>query len=354
MFSDSPLLIQLVVICSFIVSAAVICFGRKHAESAGLIDKPNERKLHSGHVPLLGGIAVGLSLLILTPLTINNANIFSIVAITLSICLLGVVDDIRQLSAKFRLLCQLGAGLLLAVWCEVRVVELGNVLGFGALSFNYFWSLMFTAFCVVGVINAFNMIDGIDGLFGGTSIITLVAIALLCYQAGRTEPLILCLIVIGGLAAFLAFNLGLFGSSKKVFAGDSGSTAIGFLMAAILILATQGSETVLNPVAAGWLIGLPLVDTVAVMAKRIWNRESPFSPGRDHFHHHLTAAGFSSSHTLAIILCIQLLFVFGAFLAMSDVIPDSTMFYLFVAITIAHFLFGQRIVTHLGEPLKTT
>lgn len=353
MFSETDfnVIIQLVLVASFTITALVIRFGRKSAHAVGLTDKPSERKLHSGHVPLLGGIAIGLSVLAITPLTISSEYLISIVTITLLISALGAVDDSKELSARFRFLCQLLAGLTLAVWGDVRVVELGNVLGLGNVSLNYGLSLIFTAFCVVGVINAINMIDGIDGLFGGTSLLTLITIAFICYQQNQLEAVILCLIVIGGLGAFLAFNLGVFGTSFKVFAGDSGSMAIGFMVAAILVYATQGSDTVLNPVAAGWLLGLPLMDTVSVMVKRILEKKSPFSAGRDHFHHLLVDSGLSTRKTLAILLLVQITAICGAFIAMSRELPDAIMFWLFVGITVCHFLFTRRIVHFINRKL---
>lgn len=340
---------QLVLVASFTISALVLRFGRKTAETAGLIDKPNNRKLHNGHVPLLGGIAISLSLLAITPLTISSVNMASIVTISLMLGMLGAIDDAKDLSAAFRFLCQLLAGITLATWGEVRVVELGNILGFGEIKLDYWASLCFTAFCIVGIINAINMIDGIDGLFGGVSLLILVAMSFICYSSGQLEAVILCFIVIGGLSAFLAFNLGIFGTKLKVFSGDSGSMAIGFMVAAILVYATQGKETSLNPVAAGWLLGLPIMDTARVMVIRALNKKSPFSPARDHLHHLLIDQGVSPRKTLALLLLLQLVAVGGACLAMSRIFPDAVMFWLFVCLTICHFLFSPKLAKKLSS-----
>lgn len=340
----SNFIVQSVAVLSFLVSATIITLGRRTAENIGLVDKPGKRKKHVGNTPLLGGVAIFCSLMLLTPLVVSDPSVITILFLTIVIGIMGLLDDLHDLNAKVRFLIQLTAGICLAVYGDVRIVDLGDVLGFGEFKLDGATSIFFTAFCVVGVINAMNMIDGIDGLFGSMSAMVLGAIAYFAHLSGLIDAFAVCLISIGGLLAFLAFNLGVFGANRNIFAGDSGSMAIGFLVAALFVYTTQDTNASLSPVAAGWLIGLPLLDTVTVMARRTIKGHSPFKPGRDHFHHHLIDSGLSARKSLLVIILVQLLFMLIGIASNSSLIPTYISFWTFVSITVMHFTFTKWMI----------
>lgn len=137
----------------------------------------------------------------------------------------------------------------------------------------------------LGAINAYNMVDGIDGQLGALSCVTFVALAILFGLGGREDLALWCLGLIVALAAYLLFNLSLFGARNKIFMGDAGSMVIGFSVLWLVLLATQGPQAVMRPVTALWLIAIPLMDMVTVMVRRLLRRQSPFKAGRDHLHH---------------------------------------------------------------------
>ena len=350
----SNILVQTAMILSFVVSALIIVVGRRVAQNIGLVDKPNERKKHIGDTPLLGGVAIFSSMILLTPLVISDTSMIVIVFLSILIAIMGLADDLYDLSAKIRFLVQFSAGVCLAVFGDVRIIDLGNVFGFGEFQLDGLGSILFTAFCVVGVINAMNMIDGIDGLFGTMAAMTLGTIAYFAHLSGLIDALAVCLISVGGLLAFLSFNLGMFGANRNIFAGDSGSTAIGFLVAALLIFTTQDSNSTLTPVAAGWIVGLPLLDTVTVMARRMMHGCSPFEPGRDHFHHHLIDSGLSNRQSLLTIVMIQLCFMGVGIASNFGLIQVHVSFWGFVFVTVMHFVFTPRIITHLNTKTQNS
>lgn len=143
------------------------------------------------------------------------------------------------------------------------------------------------------------MVDGIDGQLGALSCVTFVALAILFGLGGREDLALWCLGLIVALAAYLLFNLSLFGARNKIFMGDAGSMVIGFSVLWLVLLATQGPQSVMRPVTALWLIAIPLMDMVTVMVRRLLRRQSPFKAGRDHLHHILMRRGLNARQALA-------------------------------------------------------
>ena len=322
----------------------VILLARAITSRAGLVDRPDARKQHVGDVPLAGGIGVYLTVAVVAGFAVADGSMAlwplpsAILTLSLATLALGVTDDYRDLSARLRLAFQAIVALLLVLVFDIRITGLGDVLGVGSIGFEPFGSVLFTVFCVVGVLNATNMLDGVDGLLAAIAAVTFAAVAALALASGTSTLPTLCLIFIGALGAFLAFNLGLFGERRRVFLGDSGSTMLGLVLAAVLIAYTQSPGYPLHPVAAGWLLGLPLLDSSVVLARRLRERRSPFAAGRDHLHHRLLNLGCSPARTLVVMVALQLLMVgIGVSVQFSGV-PPYVYFYGFVALVVAGFV----------------
>ena len=249
-----------------------------------------------------------------------------------------IFDDIKGIKASYRLLFQATLALLVVLMTGVALADLGDIFGFGVINLGYF-STIFTVFCIVGLINAFNMSDGLNGICASFGMIPLVMIMLFSNaQYGLLVP-------IGALLGFLIYNLGYFGKKRSVFLGDHGSNAIGFLIAMVLISASQVDQTI-NPVTALWLVALPLLDCLGVIISRILKGIQPFRPGRDHLHHKLLDIGFSSESILGIfILSTVVLSSIGFGLEFVYPSKEYLSFYLFILFTSAYFVFIKTKLT---------
>lgn len=303
------MLVISVLLPAFAVSLCTVYVAKPLAWRVGLVDRPGGHKSHSGQVPLIGGLAIfaGLSLAwFLAPrLGLSTINSFFAAAGGL-LFFVGLIDDHRQLSVRFRFGAQIIAACLL-LYSNVVVSDLGPL--FGDAPFELYWLAMpVTVFAVVGAINALNMMDGMDGLAGSVSLVSFALLSGIALGAGNTLQALILLCVIGGLLGFLCFNMPIPGrKNAHIFMGDAGSTLLGFLLANSLIVLSQGEQRAMAPVTALWIFAIPLLDTVGVMLRRIWLGRSPFAADRGHIHHLFLDAGFRIRHTVFLIAVLQCL-----------------------------------------------
>lgn len=306
---------------------------RKVAKKVNLVDKPNERKQHSGAIPLVGGVSICIAFmhfLILNPNLLPHDKLY-LISISI-LTLVGAIDDKIDLSFKIRLVIQAGLSVAMMVIADIQLNQLGDMFGFGRLNlFETGLGYIITVLAVIGAINAFNMVDGIDGLLGGLSIVTLAGLGSVLYLDGQSNLAYLCLVLIVIILPYVLLNLGVFTRRYKVFMGDAGSMLIGFTVIWFLLLASQnGTKAPLRPVTALWLIAVPLMDMAAIMIRRVRRGDSPFKPDREHLHHIFQRLGFSSLQTLLIICGIAMTYAgFGIYGEMVN-IPEYVMFYLFI------------------------
>ncbi|MEZ8544020.1 UDP-N-acetylglucosamine--undecaprenyl-phosphate N-acetylglucosaminephosphotransferase [Vibrio splendidus] len=305
---------------------------RKVAKTIGLVDKPNSRKLHSGAVPLVGGISICLSIgqfIASNPDVIAHSYLFLGCITTLVI--VGALDDKFDLSFKIRLLIQALLSIGMMHFADLRLQNIGDIVGIGAINLGVL-SPIVTILAVIGAINAFNMVDGIDGLLGGLSIVTFAGIAILLQVESQHGLSYLCVVFIAAIIPYILMNLGILGRKRKVFMGDAGSMMIGFTVIWLLLGASQEENSFLmRPITALWLIAIPLMDMAAIMFRRVRRGDSPFKPDREHLHHIFQRLGFTSKQTLAIIFLTASLFAGIGIYGELTGIKESTMFLLFVA-----------------------
>ncbi len=312
-------------------SFASLFLMRKVAKSIGLVDKPNARKLHTGAIPLVGGISICLSIaqyITSNPDVIPHSYLFlSCIAILIVV---GALDDKFDISFKIRLVVQALLSIAMMYFADIQLDNIGNIFGFGDIHLGIL-SPIVTILAVIGAINAFNMVDGIDGLLGGLAIVTFAAIAILLKVDSQHGLAYLCLVFIVAIIPYILMNLGILGRERKVFMGDAGSMMIGFTVIWLLLGASQEpSETLMRPTTALWLIAIPLMDMAAIMFRRVRRGDSPFKPDREHLHHIFQRLGCTPRQTLAIICTIASCFAgFGIYGELND-IAESTMFLLFV------------------------
>ena len=306
-----------------------------------LVDKPNERKFHQGSVPLVGGISICLSVLYFL---YNNHHILPhSMLYSLSIIVLvtvGALDDKFDISFKLRLIIQAALAVVVMLYANFQLVNLGDFLGFGSVHLPLPLGGVITVFAVLGAINAFNMVDGIDGLLGGLASVTFGGLGILFFINCSINLAYFCLVFIVIMLPYILLNLGLLGRRRKVFMGDAGSMLIGFTVIFLLIMATQPttSKEILRPVTALWLIAVPLMDMVAIMFRRLRRGHSPFKPDRGHLHHIFQRIGYNSGQTLLIICGIAVTFAAIGIFGEIFKVPEPIMFYLFIAFFLLYTL----------------
>jgi UDP-GlcNAc:undecaprenyl-phosphate GlcNAc-1-phosphate transferase len=277
-----------------------VCAGL--GERLGLCDHPGERKRHQGEIPLTGGIAIFLTIVTGTLALDIPPYTYSMLIIACLVFAVGLFDDFRHLGASLRLLIQYASGVLLATWGGISIYHVGNLLALGDIPLLAL-SVPLTALAVAGLCNAYNMIDGIDGLAAATIALPLLVLYGLALQAGHpmADSLLLMLLPLG---VFLLFNLGPNTALlPKIFLGDNGSVTLGFLVTASLVYFSQGENALIRPVTALWLVALPLMDMLATMLRRVRLRRPVMAADRSHLHHTLIDMGLSPRRTLAALVC---------------------------------------------------
>ncbi|CAM3993713.1 MULTISPECIES: UDP-N-acetylglucosamine--undecaprenyl-phosphate N-acetylglucosaminephosphotransferase [Shewanella] len=333
---------------------------RKLAKKVGLVDKPNERKLHVGQVPLIGGIAIYLATMFNICLVVDvdsSAMLYMICSTVLIV--LGVLDDRFDLSFKTRLMVQTVISLAMILIGYKSLYYLGFITGDEALVLPTFISYVVTILAVIGAINAFNMVDGIDGLLGGLASVTFAALGYMFYVAGHIELAQFCLLFMVAMLPYIMLNLGFpFGRRFKVFMGDAGSMFIGFTVIWLLIEASQDQqEAVIRPVTALWFIGLPLMDMVCIMSRRIKKGQSPFKPDREHLHHICQRVGMSPRMSLLVICLIATLMAAVGVWAEYLEISETVMFVTFLLVFALYYLaisYVWRITAFMHRWFKFT
>jgi UDP-GlcNAc:undecaprenyl-phosphate GlcNAc-1-phosphate transferase len=318
------------------------------AVSIKLVASPNHRKKHKGQVPLIGGIAIvfGFSLAcLLSPRSLSEWRPLFLCIIPLAT--IGVLDDHGEITVLKRLVVQVISCLVMVYHGNIQITNFGDFTGFGVLpTFNGLVTVL-TVFCVVGVINALNLIDGIDGLCASLCLITFGGIFALAKLTGSSVSVSLLLYFSAALFAFLIVNLGLTQRIvKKVFLGDAGTTIIGFFLCWHLIRMSNGDNAVFRPITAVWLLALPIMDTLAVIIRRIRSQQSPFRPGRDHIHHHLMNIGFSSRKTLVILVAFSMSLVGVGVLCEVKQVPEPFMFYGILILFGLYYAGSEKLYWH--------
>lgn len=293
-------------------SAASIAVLRRLALPLGLVDHPDERKHHVGSVPLVGGLAIFFGVLVGT-LCYGQFHTFvhTLLSTSAVLALLGALDDRSDLSVRIRLLIQTTAILAMIISTGVYIHTLGHIFGYRT---ELGWlGIPLTVVAVIGLLNAFNMMDGIDGLAGGLTLISIGAIVLFAGPTPLHEIVMLMALLATATLPYLAANLGFMG--RKIFMGDAGSMVVGYLLAWTLIHLSQTPGTHLSPVDVLWCVALPVLDTLAVMYRRLRQGQSPFKPDRGHIHHILQRAGLGSRATLLVLVTLAAAIAFAGTVA---------------------------------------
>ena len=318
--APSDIFLVLGIVLSFFLSIIVMPIFRSIAIRIGLVDKPDHRKIHQNHIPLVGGLAIGftllLTLLLLARFELISSALVKLLGGSYVLLIIGAIDDKKDIRASYKLVVQLLCAVIIAM-AGYRLTSFHGILGIYDISLvaQYILSVIL----ITGVINAFNLMDGIDGLAGGLMLIGFMILATISYYIGHEFYTMLCLIVAGSLISFLRFNV--FSHKNKIFMGDAGSLFLGFLMIGIAIdlinIASKdaiGAEVIwLLPLIIAVFI-IPVADSLRVYFTRIKNGNSPFKADRSHIHHLFLELGLKHTKVTFIISMLSLSLVILAFL----------------------------------------
>ncbi len=317
-----------------------------------LFDVPDLRKEHSIPIPTMGGIASCMGMMVGCGLWFHFTRDIFDISFFFSIGVLfviGMMDDLRNLSARYKLSIQLAVALLIA-FSGVRITNFNGLFGIYDLPLSAQYT--FTILAVAGITNAFNLIDGIDGLAGGLGFMSLVMLGLFLALSGDTNIAVIAFALGGGLLGFLYYNF----NPARIFMGDTGSLVLGFVASVLtvrLIQLNAGSPTPILPhvpVFAMSIVAIPVFDTLRVFSLRIWYGKSPFAPDKNHIHHLLTNNGWSHSFAAKIICGVHaFVLVLGYFLKDVSQLAGFAILLLVMLTTILVF---QKIkVPHQAESI---
>jgi UDP-N-acetylmuramyl pentapeptide phosphotransferase/UDP-N-acetylglucosamine-1-phosphate transferase len=334
------------IILSFLTSLLVVIFGIPSvitvAKQKGLFDKPDHRKLHVNKVPRLGGLAIIAGFSIAVSIWGIPTEIASrlqyLQAALIVLFFSGLKDDILVLTPIKKLMSQLLAAALVVVGEDIRITSFYGL--FGVTELNIWVSYILSVFTIVVITNAFNLIDGIDGLAGGLGVIISITFGLWFNLIDQVGWSIISFSLAGALIGFLVFNF----NPAKIFMGDAGSLCTGFLLS---IMAVQFIEfnrpEVQNyykittaPVIAIAILVIPLFDTFRVFTIRLLKKKSPFSADRNHLHHMLLKTGLGHKEVSLVLYIVNIIFVLIAFL-----LKDSPILTVFITIGVLAFALSQ-------------
>jgi len=290
---------------------------RSLAFRVGAVDVPKDnRRMHNHPIPRMGGLAIFfgfvLSVLIFLPL---SQQLRGMVLGAVIIVILGIFDDIYALPAKPKFLVQILAALI-AVLAGNRIYILSNI---NIFSSEPYWelgwlSIPISVLWIVGITNAVNLIDGLDGLACGVSTISSMTLLVIALTVSEPDVAILMAALAGACIGFLPYNL----NPAKIFMGDTGSTFLGFILATVSIQGLFKFYTIISFAVPFLMLGLPIFDTCFAILRRLAKGQSPMSPDRGHIHHRLIDMGFSQKQAVAV------LYVISAILGLSAVVLTTS------------------------------
>jgi len=341
---------------AFVVFMACTPIAIVFAKRVGLMDRPSGRKRHQAPTPLVGGIAVYLTFLIVVTMLPTVHMSFTLLACLGMVIAIGVLDDLYDVSYKIRLASHAVVVLALFLSDGLVVSSIGSVLGNdNPLQLVGVVSVLFTVVAVIGAVNVVNMSDGVDGLLISLLLVSFTVLFFYSFAAiGKLFSTTSVAAIIGGLFAFFLVNSRALGLRRAlVFMGDAGSTMLGFLLVYVLIDFSQGSGAAFSPVVAGWILGLPLLDGSAVILIRLLKGKAPFYPDRNHLHHVLLDGGVSVGHTVLYLVCLHAALIFFA-VSVSALFGSAADWFLFWAFVCAVFVrAGYERIGILAVRMKT-
>lgn len=347
------------------ISAKMMPLIIKFSNKLNLVDKPNERKVHKAPIPNLGGIGMFLGYMVATiGWMVYYGGTMQAAFILYGIMILfvmGIIDDQIDMSASLKFLIQIGVAVMISA-AGTRIKNLNGLFGIDEMHILFQYGL--TVVLLVGLVNAFNLIDGIDGLAGGIAFTNAMVMGILLYNPSAILISLLAFGMAGSLLGFLIYNF----HPAKIFMGDTGSLVIGYILAVLGIFTIRegtsagsfiGDNNELTIIVVGILV-LPVFDTLRVFGRRILkDRKSPFSPDKTHVHHLLLKMNFDHKKSAIILYVANVVIIVAAYLLKN--LPASfsipilfIIAFLFYDFRKIHVFFKEKIVSVKKADKKTS
>lgn len=333
---------------SFLITPQI----RRRMMARGFVDKPDARKVHTEAVPRLGGIAIYLGFCVALFIAyVRQAKAFDerefqvigLVIASTFILIIGAIDDVRNLRPWIKLLAQIVAASILLIF-DYSVESISNPFG-GSLELGIL-SYPFTILWIIGIMNAINLVDGLDGLASGVALIVAMTIFLISLYLGKTFVALIAFGLAGSILGFLRHNF----YPAKIFMGDSGSLFLGLVLAALGLISSQKSAVSFAIVIPFIALGYPVLDTALAIIRRAKAKKNIFSADREHIHHVLIAYGYSHQKTVIVlyIICLffaSMAFLFAAFNKSNHFIMGVLLFVALFSFFFVRFLSYARVLT---------
>lgn len=345
--SDIGLSLKMILI-TFIVSVCIMPIMKKIAHHIGAIDIPRKdegnRHIHKKPIPKLGGVGIFLAFLVGYMLFGQHSIKMNAILIgSFIIILTGIVDDINDLRASRQLIAQIIAACIIVFYGGISLTDITAF----SLHINFgIFSNIITIFFIVACINIINFTDGLDGLSGGVTSIFYITTAIICFYQGRLGSLemTLTLLMLGSTLGFLVHNF----YPAKIFAGQC-SMFMGFMISIICLLGFKGTAltSLFVPIA---ILGLPILDTLFAIIRRMLKRQPIFSADRCHFHHQLLGMNFSQRTTVIIIYFINILFALTSIFYVLKDPTAATIIYVILTVIVVWFVCYTNIITDKTPP----
>ena len=332
------------IVIPFLFVLAIIPFIKKVAIHVGAMDIPNARKVHKVPIPRLGGLGIYMGFLLGYVLFgVMSLKMNAILIGSFIIIVTGIVDDIKPIPAKIKLLFQILAASVVAFYGKILLQDLsafGFYINFG--NFSYLITIIF----IVAIINCINLIDGLDGLAAGLSSIYFITIGIVIVGWKHTFGLdaIITFIMLGSTLGFLCHNF----NPAKIFMGDSGSMFLGYVIAVIALLGFKNVTltTLLVPIC---LLAVPILDTLFAMLRRIVNKKPMFEPDKQHLHHQLLNLNLSHRNVVLVIYALDILFASAMLVYMLyDRVVGVIIYAILFVIVLIFVMKSNIIVDHNG------
>ncbi len=342
-------------VMSLMLTPAIIAMARRYK----LFDRTGPRKVHRGRIARIGGLAIFFSMICmvaavhLLPNRIGDSfrqlspKILALLGGGILVFLTGLIDDIKAVKTWIKLLTQIAAAILVCAFgIRIRVINVPDLL---SLDFGIF-SWPFTILWIVGVTNAVNLIDGLDGLAAGICTIACGTIAALAIYSGQAVLGVMMLTLAGGLTGFLFFNF----SPAKIFMGDCGSLFLGFIIASATVMCTAKSQTLVSLALPLLALGIPIFDTLFIMLNRFGDKKPVYMPDKEHFHHRLLKLGLKQKHIAILAYTVTLLATgAGIFLIAARNVKSIIMFAsILVLIVLVFHVIGEVSIRHILRALR--
>ncbi len=317
---------------------------RKLARMLGIVDTPDHRKQHGKAIPPIGGLIIFTIFMVLGVVTgIVDLQQYWPLYVSLIILLVsGAIDDQISIHAKIKFFIHLLVACLIAFMGNVQAAYLGDLFGLGVV-WTGFMSYPFTIIAIVLLINAINLMDGMDGLASGVCVAIFSWFMIAAIAAGWFSYASVLALLIACLAGFLVFNMrNPWRRKASLFLGDAGSMSLGLCIAWFAVLLARNEAAPLEPIAVAWIIGFPIFDTCAQFYRRVRAGKDPFAPDRGHFHHHFIEAGVPVHWASIIIIAIVAIMGAIGYGGIAIGIPPVVLTVLWVFLLLLHIAISRK------------